>query len=156
MKNIFLLHSLIWSVHPVRSNSFIRFPLNEIPLSPVTRSDVFGPTIKSENIPGTPMESIDALLASESIEMGSISDSSLIHDASLSISNQKSHMSHRSSSKTMAKDNSDDNNTSHTTSDSLASSQLINNERGINQRPSITSIDRSKRPNNAEVYINYY
>lgn len=109
-------------------------------------SDVFGPTIKSENIPGTPMESIDALLVSESIDMGSTSDSSLIHDASLTTSNQKSQMARRSSGKIVANDNGNDNKSSHTMSNSIASSQLIENERGKSQRPSISSIDGSKRP----------
>lgn len=106
---------------------------------------MFGPTIKSENIPGTPMESIDALLVSESLDIGSASDSSLIHDASHTISNQKSQTSRRTSAKTSPIDG-DDN--SHTMSNSNVSSQFISNERLAGQRPSIASSDDpvNKRP----------
>lgn len=107
---------------------------------------MFGPTIKSENIPGTPMESIDALLVSESIDIGSASDSSLIHDASHTISNHKSQTSRRSSAKATPSDGDDK---SHTMPNSNVSSQFINNERIAGERPSITSSDdplNSKRP----------
>lgn len=110
-------------------------------------SDVFGPTIKSENIPGTPMESIDALLTSESMDIGSTSDSSLINDASHGTSNSKSQMSRRSSAKTSSNDGTDDK--SQSMPNSNASSQFINNER-MGQRPSITSTD-GKQPSKQEV-----
>lgn len=45
-------------------------------------SDAFGPKIKAENIPGTPMEQVDAMVLSDTTDTNSTSNSSYINDLS--------------------------------------------------------------------------
>lgn len=52
-------------------------------------SDAFGPKVKSENIPGTPMEQADAMMLSDTTETNSTSNSSFINE----INDQLSHTS---------------------------------------------------------------
>lgn len=61
-------------------------------------SDAFGPKIKSENIPGTPMEQVDAMMLSDSTETNSTSNSSFINEVSDHLSQaQASHQPRRTS-----------------------------------------------------------
>lgn len=117
-------------------------------------SDVFGPTIKSENIPGTPMESMDALLISESIEISSTTDSSIANDSSTNANAVQSQELQDEKRLTVENHRRNSDANLHSNSNSNATNNLINNERYW-QRPSITSTDeapnKKKRNSKQEV-----
>lgn len=102
-------------------------------------SDVFGPTVKSENIPGTPMEAIDALLVTEHDENHSTNSSIAqdLNDANVTQENQNPivRMTRRFSDQIDCKGGSKD-------SATMNSNNGTNSERNY-KRGSVVSTDES-------------
>lgn len=112
-------------------------------------SDVFGPTIKTENIPGTPMESVEALVG-DSIESETdvTPNSSIINDMPAINRNQHS-ISNRSSAQTTF--------INHERKRSIANiAQELTNHENLFSRSSFSSNEdgSNKRPHKQEVSAN--
>ncbi|XP_055321230.1 anoctamin-5-like isoform X2 [Sitodiplosis mosellana] len=134
----------------VNSPNFLRIPLKPIEQRPADelineKSDVFGPTVKTENIPGTPMESVDALVGDSIDSENDVTpNSSIVNEMPVINRNQHSISNHSSAQTTFI---------NHERKPSIANiaKELSNNENLFSRSSFSSNEDGSnKRPQKQE------